>query len=64
MWVKEGDGWKTALPYREGHFEYQVCPEGPTDALAMFQYFMNGILRENLDVITVEILDDVICETP
>ena len=34
--VKEGDEWKTAFRCREGHFEYQVCPHGPTSAPAMF----------------------------
>ena len=58
--VKEGDEWKTAFRCREGHFEYQVCPQGPTNASAMFQYFTNDILREYLDVIAVGILDDVI----
>ena len=42
------------------HFEYQVCPQGPTNAPAMFQHFMNDILREYLDLIAVGILDDVI----
>ena len=58
--VREGDEWKTAFRCREGHFEYQVCPQGPTNAPAMFQYFMNDILREHLDIICVGILDDVI----
>ena len=58
--VKQGDEWKTAFRCREGHFEYQVCPQGPTNAPAMFQYFINDILREYLDVICVGILDDVI----
>ena len=58
--VKEGDEWKTAFRCREGHFEYQVCPQGPTNAPAAFQYFMNDILREHLDIICVGILDDVI----
>ena len=57
--VKEGDEWKT-FQCREGHSEYQVCPQGPTNAPAMFQYFMDDILREYLDVICVGILDDVI----
>ena len=26
--VKEGDEWKTAFRCREGHFEYEVCPQG------------------------------------
>ena len=56
--VKEGDEWKIAFRCREGRFEYQVCSQGPTNAPAMFQYFMNDILREYLDVIAVGILDD------
>ena len=34
--VKEGDEWKTAFRCREGHYEYTVCPQGPTNAPAMF----------------------------
>ena len=49
-----------AIFLREGHFEYQVCPQGPTNAPAMFQHFMNDILREYLDLIAVGIPDDVI----
>ena len=44
----------------EGHFEYQVCTQEPTNALAMFQHFMNDMLREYVDLIAVGILDDVI----
>ena len=58
--VKEGDEWKTTFICREGHFEYQVCPQGPTNAPAMFQHFMNDILREYLDLIAVGLFDDVI----
>ena len=58
--VKAGDEWKTAFRCREGHFEYQVCPQGPTNAPAMFQHFMNDILREQLDITAVGLLDDVI----
>ena len=58
--VREEDVWKTAFRCREGHFEYQVCPQGPTNAPATFQYFMNDILREHLDIICVGILDDII----
>ena len=57
--VKEGGEWKTAFRCREGHYEYLVFPQGPTNARAMFQYFMNDILREYLDVICVGLLDDV-----
>ena len=58
--VREGDEWKTAFRCREGHYEYLVCPQGATNAPAMFQYFMNDILKEYLNVICVGLLDDVI----
>ena len=58
--VKEGDEWKTAFRCREGLYEYCVCPQGPTNAPAMFQHFMNEILREHLDLTAVALLDDVI----
>ena len=58
--VREGDEWKTTFRCREGHYEYLVCSQGATNAPAMFQYFMNDILREYLDVICVGLLDDVI----
>ena len=58
--VKEGDEWKTTFRCKKGHFEYQVCPQGPTNAPVMFQHFMNDILHEYVDLIAVGILDDVI----
>ena len=54
--VREGDEWKTAFRCREGHFEYTVCPQGPTNAPAMFQYFTHDILREHLGIFCVGIL--------
>ena len=58
--VKEGDEWKTAFRCKEGQFEYLVYPQGPTNARAMFQHFMNDRLRDHLDLTAVGILDDVI----
>ena len=58
--VKAGDEWKTTFRCREGHFEYQVCSQGPTNAPARFQHFMNDILRDHLDLMAVGILNDVI----
>ena len=37
-----------------------MCPQGPTNAPAMFQFFMNDTLREYLDIIYVGVLDDII----
>ena len=58
--VKEGHEYKTAFRCREGHFEFNVCPMGCTNAPAIFQHFMNDILREQLDLTAVGILDDVL----
>ena len=61
--VKEGHEWKTAFRCREGHFEYLVCPQGCNNAPAMFQFFMNDILQEHLDMTAIGVLDDVILNT-
>ena len=61
--TKEGKEESVCCPHSfivEAIHEYQVCPQGPTNAPAMFQSFMNDILREYLDLIAVGILDDII----
>ena len=58
--VKEGDEYKTAFRCRYGHFEYQVCPFGPTDAPVAFQSFITDVFREYVDVFLAGMLDDMI----
>ena len=58
--VKEGDEYKTAFRCREGHYEFCVAPMGFCNTPACFQYLMNDVLREYLDLTCVGILDDVI----
>ena len=58
--VRAGDEWKTAFRCWKGHFEYTMCPQGPTNAPVIFQYFRHDILREHLDIFCVGLLDDVI----
>ena len=41
--VREGDEWKATFRCREGYFEYQVCPQGPTNAPSMFKHFIAGV---------------------
>ena len=62
--IKEGDEYKTAFRCRYGHYEYQVCPFGPTNAPAAFQSFINDVFREPLDVFLANLLDDMIIYSP
>src|SRR5437763_8392420 len=58
--IKEGDEWKTAFRTHYGHFEYLVMPMGLTNALAIFQAFMNDILQEFLDQGVIVYLDNIL----
>ncbi|XP_075719837.1 uncharacterized protein LOC142760524 [Rhinoderma darwinii] len=58
--IKEGDEWKTAFNTPEGHFEYLVMPFGLCNAPAVFQNFINEILREYLGNFLVVYLDDIL----
>lgn len=56
--IREGDEWKMAFNTRLGHFKSLVMPSGLTNAPAVFQVFINDVLRDflNLFVYLEEIL--------
>ncbi len=59
--VKEGDEWKTAFSTTTGHWEYQVMPFGLANAPAVFQAFINDVLREMLNrFVYLPYLDDIL----
>jgi hypothetical protein len=57
---QEGDKWKTAFCTCYGHFEYVVIPFHLTNALAVFQHFMNDVFHEYLDDFVVYYIDDIL----
>jgi len=58
--IAEGDEWKTAFCTRYGAFEWSVMPFGLTNAPAAFQWFMNDMFSDLLDVCVVVYLDDIL----
>lgn len=58
--VAKGDEWLTAFRTPWGLFEYQVMPFGLANAPAIFQRFIQAVLREYLDVFCFVYLDDIL----
>ncbi|KAF8830708.1 hypothetical protein HHX47_DHR2000968 [Lentinula edodes] len=58
--VAQGHEWKTAFRTRYGSFEYLVMPFGLTNAPSAFQFFMNEIFHNMVDVCVVIYLDDIL----
>ena len=58
--IREGDEWKTAFNTPTGHWEYLVMPFGLTNAPAVFQTFVNDVLRDMINkfVFVLFYLDD------
>ena len=44
--IREGDEWKTTFSTTSGHYEYLVMPYGLKNAPAVFQSFVDEILRD------------------
>src|SRR5258708_3499771 len=58
--IVEGDKSKTAFRMWYGSYKWQVMPFGLTNAPLVFQWFINEVLRNLLDVCTVGYLDDIL----
>ena len=58
--ITNGDEWKTAFRIHCRSFEWSVLPFSLTNAPAAFQWFMNDIFSDLLDVCVVIYLDDIL----
>lgn len=62
--IKQGDEWKTGFNTQNGHYEYLVMPFGLCNAPAVFQAFVNEVLREFLNISVFVYLDDILIFSP
>uniref|UniRef100_A0A8K9WXI5 Gypsy retrotransposon integrase-like protein 1 n=1 Tax=Oncorhynchus mykiss TaxID=8022 RepID=A0A8K9WXI5_ONCMY len=58
--IRGGDEWKTAFSTTSGHYEYRVMPYGLKNAPAVFQSFVDEILRDLLGQGVVVYIDDIL----
>jgi hypothetical protein len=58
--MKKEQKYLTAFRIRFGLYEFLMMPFGLTEAFAIFQKFMNDILRKYLDVFCIAYLDDIL----
>lgn len=58
--IREGDEWKTEFNTTSEHYEYLVMPFGLCNAPAVFQTFVNDVLREFLNVFVFVYIDDIL----
>ena len=58
--MREGDEWKTAFITPSGHYEYLVMPFGLANSPAVFQAFINDVLRDMLNRFVFVYLDDIL----
>jgi len=58
--IAKGDRWKTTFQTHYRAFKWLVMPFGLTNTLAAFQYFMNNMFSNLLDIYIVVYLDDIL----
>ena len=58
--MREGDEWKMAFINPSGHYKYLVMPFGLDNSPAVFQAFINDVLRDMLNRFVFVYLDDIL----
>lgn len=62
--IREGDKWKTAFRTCYGLFEYRVMPFVLCNAPSAFQFCLNNVLCEFLDLFVIVYIDDIYIFSP
>jgi len=62
--IREGDEWKAGFNTSNGHYEYLVMPFELCNAPAVFQAFVNDVLRQYLNIFMFVYLDDILIFSP
>jgi len=60
VWIMEGDEPRTAFHMCYGSYEWWVMPFGLTNTPAVFQWFINKVLGNLLDICTVGYIDNIL----
>ena len=58
--IADGEEWKTTFHTCYGSCEWLVVPFNLTNAPATFQWFMNNIFHDLLDICVIVYLDDIL----
>ena len=58
--IADGDEWKTVFRMRYSSYEFQVMHYGLMNTPTSFQWFMNEVFKDMLDVSVVVYLDDIL----
>jgi hypothetical protein len=58
--IAKGDEWKTAFRTKYSLYEYLLMPFGLTNTLVSFQWWMNKVLSDYLDIFCIAYLDDIL----
>lgn len=58
--IHAGDEWKTAFHTTKGHYEYLIMPYSLTNAPAVFQSFINEVLRDMIGRYFIAYINDIL----
>lgn len=58
--IHAGDEWKTTFHTMKGHYEYLIMPYNLTNAQAVFQSFINEVLRDMIGRYFIAYIDDIL----